>query len=87
MSYIQFAFSKKKERESKKTPDKFYVLNRTRERKELMKITFRYSAREVSDLYSVPCFTHDSGRHQTEKSQNFSISCDIHVKLDRHSSF
>ena len=61
------------------------MLNRTRERKELMKIAFRYPAREVSDLYCVPCFTHDSGGHQTEK--NISISCDTNVKFDNRGSF
>ena len=61
------------------------MLNRTRERKELMKIAFRYPAREVSDLYCVPCFTHDSGGHQTEK--NISISCDTLVKFEKCGSF
>ena len=65
--------------------DKFYVLNRTREPKELMKITFRYFAREVSDLYSVPCFTHDSGSQQTEKVKILVFP--VIVKLERHSCF
>jgi hypothetical protein len=46
------------------------MFNRAREQKELIKITFRYSAREVSDLYSVPCFTHGSGGHQTERKKS-----------------
>jgi hypothetical protein len=76
--YITFAYSGKKRREierkfflkKKTSPDKFNMFNRARERKELIKITFRYSAREVSDLYSVPCFTHGSGGHQTEEKKS-----------------
>jgi hypothetical protein len=54
-----------------KLPDKFYMLNRTREWKELIKVTLRYAAWEVSYLYCVSRFTHDSGSQQTQKFKYF----------------